>query len=91
MGHAETNKSIDFASDPDVDKAVRTLAEQIFADSQATVPVDTGELKRSGFVDGQDSYYRVGYTAAHAPYVEYGTDDTRAQPFLEPAALRARG
>lgn len=77
--------------DPAVDGSLRRLAEEILDDAQQRVPVDTGDLRDSGFVDGGDSDYRIGFDADYAAFVEYGTGDTDPQPYLEPAALQSRG
>ena len=49
-------------------------------------PVDTGRLRNSitHTSDGKSAY--VGTNVEYAPYVEYGTVKTTAQPFLKPAA-----
>lgn len=75
---------------PDVDDAVRDLAEAILRESQALCPVDTGALRASGFVDGHGSEYTVGYEKDYAPYVEFGTRHMNPQPYLSPAALKRR-
>jgi hypothetical protein len=56
-----------------VDGPVRRCADTIFAESQVRVPVDSGHLRETGFVDGGSSEYRIGYTAEYAAYVEFGT------------------
>lgn len=84
---------------PSVDLAVRDLAHDVYDDSQALVPQPgqaddpyaTGELKESGFVEGADSAYRIGYGTDHATFVEFGTSEMDAEPFLTPAAIRYRG
>lgn len=76
---------------PSVDAPVHQVAETIFDESQAIVPVDTGHLKQSGFTDGNNSEYRIGYTADYARYVEFGTSEMNAEPYLTPAALKNRG
>lgn len=49
-------------------------------------PVDTGRLRNSiTHTTDEDSAY-IGTNVEYAPYVEYGTSKTIAQPFLEPAA-----
>lgn len=74
-----------------INREVQALAEQILEEAKARTPVETGELRASGFVDGENSAYTVGFNEEYAPYVELGTDDTTAQPFLAPAALQVRG
>lgn len=53
-------------------------------------PVDTGRLRNSithAVVEenGEKAVY-IGTNVEYAPYVELGTKNTDAQPFLEPAA-----
>lgn len=60
------------------------VASLILEDSQALVPIDTGELKDSGSVDDTDGV-KVIYTAGHALFVEMGTYKMNPQPYLRPA------
>jgi HK97 gp10 family phage protein len=96
MGHYVIDASAMSQLGSHVDPEVRRLADEVFAESQTRVPVDTGALKRSGFVDGNDSEYRIGYgdpagPVDYARYVEFGTSHMDEQPFLTPSALRDRG
>lgn len=77
--------------EPSVDRQIRALAGDILADAQGKAPVRTGALRSSGFADGDDSEYTIGFEVEYAPYVELGTSHMDAQPFLTPAALRDRG
>ena len=56
--------------------------------SGAFEPVDRGELASSGYSTADGEY---GWTSDHAAYVEYGTEDTPAQPFARPSIARAAG
>lgn len=49
-------------------------------------PVDTGNLRNSITHDRDDDSAYIGTNVEYAPYVEYGTSKTKAQPFLQPAA-----
>ncbi len=101
MGHYTVDHAAIAAlpAHPSVDAEVLSLAFDVFDDSQALVPQPgepddpyaTGELKESGFVDGDASEYRIGYGTDHAKYVEFGTSEMDAEPFLTPAAMRYRG
>ena len=48
-------------------------------------PVAVVEGKYSGAVPGGEAAVYVGTNVEYAPYVEYGTRLTKAQPFLKPA------
>lgn len=49
-------------------------------------PVDTGRLRNSITHTSDGEYAYIGTNVEYAPYVEYGTSKTQAQPFLKPAA-----
>ena len=49
-------------------------------------PVDTGLLRNSITHTADDTTAYIGTNVEYAPYVEYGTSRTKAQPFLKPAA-----
>lgn len=75
------------------DDAVDEGAEAVAQGMRAGAPVDTGEL-----VDGiavrpaEDGVGKdVGvFDVGHAGFVEFGTEDTPAQPFAQPAAEAER-
>lgn len=56
-------------------------------------PVDTGRLRASIMStpgrDGRGPYVDIGSNVEYAPFVEYGTMRTRAQPYLRPALMDA--
>lgn len=56
-------------------------------------PVDTGLLRNSitHTTDTADLAAYIGTNVEYAPYVEYGTRKTKAQPFLKPAANDHQG
>lgn len=91
------SRLLDFAAglSQAVDDGVAETAEQVYAESQADVPVDTGQLKASGVVAGtagsgvRTVSYGRGLPDSRAIYQEYGTDKAPAQPYLTPAAARA--
>ncbi len=58
------------------------LAEDVATDAQAMVPIDTGRLRDSITAEAD----RVTTDVEYASYVEYGTSDTPAQPYMRPAA-----
>ena len=69
-----------------------SLGYQVQGAARRFAPVDTGRLRSSILVvPGRDSrgyYVEVGTRVAYAPYVEYGTRHSGAQPFLRPALLQ---
>lgn len=77
--------------------ALRKAGKIVQAEAKARAPVDEGELKRSITVR-KGKRKRKGSQSVvifpdqnkfkddfHGPYVEYGTSDTPAQPFMRPA------
>lgn len=62
--------------------AVDELGQEVALDAEQRAPVDTGALQDSiSYADGA-----VTADVPYAPFVEYGTSDTPAQPFMRPAA-----
>lgn len=63
--------------------------------ARSLCPVDTGRLRSSIVMrkgrDGMGFYVEIGTNVSYAPYVEFGTSKTRAQPFLLPAVAEASG
>lgn len=49
-------------------------------------PVDTGNLRNSITHTADDDTAYIGTNVEYAPYVEFGTSKTAAQPYLRPAA-----
>lgn len=79
--------ALSVASDKAVDAGVLTGAEAVLAEAEAIVPVDTGTLRDSLEISvDDDGGVIVGTPVEYAPFVEFGTSDTPAQPFLRPAA-----
>ena len=62
---------------PAIRAGIQAYVQTMFDESQALVPVDTGELKASGSIVIEETERRVTghvvYSAGHAGYVEYGT------------------
>jgi HK97 gp10 family phage protein len=56
-------------------------------------PVDTGRLRSSIIAEqGRDArgfFVQIGTNVEYAPYVEFGTGRSAAQPFLRPGVLAA--
>ncbi len=71
--------------------AVRDLVLLVEAEAKRLCPVDTGKLRASitPVIESWAAGY-VGTNTEYAPYVEYGTRKTDAQPFLEPAFIEGK-
>lgn len=57
----------------------------IEAQAKALAPVDTGRLRDSITTQQFTDYVLVGTNVEYAPYVEYGSSRSVAQPYLRPA------
>lgn len=69
-----------------VQRALEKIGLTAEAHAKKECPVDTGRLRNSiNHTTDEDSAY-IGTNVEYAPYVEYGTSKTAAQPFLRPAA-----
>nr|AUN37290.1 hypothetical protein [uncultured bacterium] len=67
-------------------EALLQTAADITLIAKQLAPVDTGALRDSIGADPVDSLtVRVGSDMPYAPYVEYGTSRSPAQPYLTPA------
>jgi HK97 gp10 family phage protein len=73
-------------------RAVRGETDEARDDARRNAPVKTGTLRESIQAEYDDKTItgRVAATARYAKFVEHGTDDTAAQPFMLPAAEAAR-
>lgn len=81
----------DAALDAAITEMLYGLVEDVADDARRNAPVETGELQDSihGEVVGTEG--RVSATADHAAYVELGTSEMPAQPYLRPAVYKKRG
>lgn len=76
---------------PLTDAMLTKACDGIAQDAKRLAPVLTGDLRNSIDVLGvQDGVGRVGATVDYAAFVELGTRRAPAQPYLAPAAQRAR-
>lgn len=68
-------------------RALEAMGLQAEGYAKMLAPVDTGRLRNSLTHDARPSEEAVyiGTNVEYAPYVEYGTRRSRAQPYLEPA------
>jgi HK97 gp10 family phage protein len=72
------------------EKALLQAAADVVDVAKQLSPVDTGRLKQSlGAVPLSSSRIRVGTAVEYGKYVEYGTVNSAAQPFLTPAMAQA--
>ena len=71
----------------DLQKAVDEAAAKVADAAKAIAPVDTGALQASiHVVTGKDGEAEVIADVPYAVFVEFGTINDTAQPFLRPAA-----
>jgi HK97 gp10 family phage protein len=73
----------------DIARALLSLAIQVETAAKRRCPVDTGRLRSSIShelrVDSTGLHAVIGTNVIYAPYVEYGTWRSPAQPYLRPA------
>lgn len=67
------------------DAFLSDAAKVVEGDAKLRAPVRTGNLRSSitGRVAGEQAI--IGTNVEYAPYMEYGTKVTKAQPYLRPA------
>ena len=78
---------IEQATDEAIARALEAMGLQAEGYAKMKCPVDTGRLRNSithTYDEAEQKAY-IGTNVEYAPYVEYGTSKTKAQPFLEPA------
>jgi HK97 gp10 family phage protein len=89
----------DLAKAPAVRRREETVADRILIEARRLAPFLTGTLRRSLTVvevrnfRGQTEH-RIGWdlsVAEYGPAVEFGTEDTPAQPHLRPAGIKVGG
>lgn len=71
-------------------EGVREEVDAIKSDAQSRAPVDTGELRGSIEPESEGLTGTVTTTSRHAGFMEFGTSKDEAQPFMKPAAEKAR-
>jgi HK97 gp10 family phage protein len=72
-----------------VTKSIGEAAEAIRDEARRNVPVDTGRLRDNIVAKVDEKQAKVGVfdrDSYYAMFVEFGTSDQQAQPFLGPAA-----
>lgn len=74
-----------------IGQIVAKVARDMQADAQQRAPIDTGNLRGSGYaVKVAPFTWQVGFTAEYALYQELGTRRMRARPYMVPAWVAAR-
>lgn len=76
---------IEKAAFSQIETALQRVGLQAERYSKLACPVDTGRLRNSITHTNDKNTAYVGTNVEYAPYVEMGTVNTRAQPYLEPA------
>ena len=79
------NKLNKLASPSSCDNALEASGEAIVSTAKDNCPVETGALKESIKTKTTNGKSVTGSNLEYAPFVEYGTLDTPARPFLYPA------
>lgn len=62
--------------------AIEEIAQEIAERARKDAPVDTGFLRESITIERTPSGATIRVGAEYARYVEFGTDDTEADPFF---------
>lgn len=74
--------------------ATEQTAQQVYRQSQVLVPVLTGALLQSGYTGQSEESEAVvavvGYSKEYARFVEFGTFQQQAEPYLRPALDASR-
>jgi len=77
---------LEVASKVGVELGQRAAGESVQERAKSLVPVDTGTLQASIETHEDGGDVLVGTASDYAVFVEYGTANAAAQPFLRPAA-----
>ena len=70
---------------------VEQTALRVDKEAKKNCPVDTGNLRASISIDLNGMEAEVGTNVEYAPFIEYGTSKSKAQPFLTPAKQTVEG
>lgn len=71
-------------------EAVKAEVDEIAADAQEHAPRLTGDLQEHIEGESEGTAGTVKSTSRHAGFMEHGTFKDEAQPYMAPAAQRAR-
>ena len=78
---------IERAAFSQIEKALQNIGLQAERNAKLACPVDTGRLRNSISHTNDNNTAYIGTNVEYAPYVEMGTVNTPAQPYLEPAIM----
>ncbi len=84
-GLAQALSRFDTSMQNRVQEQLSQWAESVKGNAERLVPVRTGYLQSTIYAKSQGWQIEVGAEATYAAAVEFGTHDTRAQPYLYPA------
>jgi HK97 gp10 family phage protein len=75
------------ALDGRIDQGLREVADDIAQDAKQRAPVNTGSLREAIHVEKDDGYMVIAGDddVFYGHFVEFGTTETGARPFLLPA------
>jgi len=78
-------RAISRALEGALNDGLKETADDILDLAQQLCPVKSGDLKASGHTVPLGNVWQVIFDADHAAFVEFGTQNQAAQPFLSPA------
>lgn len=87
---ADLNKYVEQLLPEAVKEGLVEIGFAIADEAEALVPVDTGDLRDSIYVDDQQNDVYVVAETDYAVFVHEGTSKQKAQPFLRDAARNSR-
>ena len=70
-----------------IERALKHVGLLMERNAKLACPVDTGRLRNSISHTNDKNTAYVGTNVEYAPYVEMGTKNTKAQPFMGPAIV----
>tara|TARA_B100000749_G_scaffold279334_1_gene271880 strand:- start:609 stop:1070 length:462 start_codon:yes stop_codon:yes gene_type:complete len=74
-----------------INQAIAKLGMEVFTNSQKTVPVITGKLKRSGSYQGSFNGFKITYNTEYAKNVEFGrTGGEQVEPWTQTVPSHVR-
>lgn len=71
-------------------KSLTEAGKLIETRAKLLCPVDTGNLRKSITSEVKDLTAEIGTNVDYAPYVEFGTRRSKAQPYLRPSGDNSR-